>query len=429
MALKDESNKTSEELAIRLKAIFDNAIDGIITIDNKGIIEQVNPAAARLFGYQPEEIINQNIRILMPEPHQSHHDRYIHDYHSTGKAKIIGIGREVEGLKKDGTTFPFNLSISEVKLKDGTLFTGVIHDLSAQKEIETRVREMNTQLEQRVASRTEELSQTVNKLLELNTVLEHEVIERKKAEEALQKSEGELRISLDKEKELNELKSRFVSMASHEFRTPLSTINSSAALIGRYTEAEQQEKREKHINRIKSSVKNLTGILNDFLSLSKLEEGKVNYQPEWFVWEEFYEEIKEELDLLLNEGQELVCTSQLQQQEFYFDNRLMKNILYNLISNAIKYSPEGKKIFCHSLQKDLHLIITIRDEGIGIPLEEQQHLFSRFFRATNVTNIKGTGLGLTIVKRYLDLMGGEISFSSIPNKETIFTIKIPIKNP
>ena len=427
--LKNQPNKTTtEELAIRLSAIFDNAIDGIIIIDAKGIIEQLNPAAAKLFGYQAEEIIGLNIRILMPEPHHSQHGGYIHRYHSTGEAKIIGIGREVEGLRKDGTTFPFNLSISEVKLHDSILFTGVIHDLSAQKEIENRIREMNKMLEKRVASRTEELSDTVNKLLELNTALEFEVIERKKAEQALQKSEVELRASLDKEKELNELKSRFVSMASHEFRTPLSTINSSAALIGRYTEQEQQDKREKHVNRIKSAVKNLTGILNDFLSLSKLEEGKVNYQPEQLVWKDFYEEVKEELELLLKKNQELIFTSQIQQHEVFLDSRLMKNILFNLISNAIKYSSEGKRVFCSSIQEGPLLTITVKDEGMGIPEEDQQYLFTRFFRATNVSNIKGTGLGLTIVKRYLNLMDGEISFSSIPNEGTTFTIKLPIES-
>jgi signal transduction histidine kinase len=230
--------------------------------------------------------------------------------------------------------------------------------------------------------------------------------------------------ALEKEKQLSELKSRFVSMASHEFRTPLSSILSSANLIGRYEESEQQDKRMKHVTRIISSVKNLTFILNDFLSLEKLESGKVNFHPVQIDFEEYVESLMDEIRLLAKGKQEIIFNYS-GKKEVFIDHNLVKNVLINLLSNAVKYSPKGKEVELISKNENGFLEIFVKDYGIGIPKADQAEMFSRFFRATNVENIQGTGLGLTIVKRYLDLMGGEIDFESEQYKGSTFRVKIP----
>ncbi|MDH3243526.1 MAG: PAS domain S-box protein [Saprospiraceae bacterium] len=414
-----------DEAGKRLQAIIDTVIDGIITIDTLGVIESINPAGALLFGYEMEDLIGQKINMLMPQPHRSQHDQYLTNYLTTREPKIIGIGREVEGLRKDGSTFPLRLAVSEVQLDNRTLFTGIIHDLSAMKAAERSLKELNDKLETLVDDRTRELEEVINKLLKVNEQLEYEISERKQMQEILQQREEQLQISLAKEMELGELKSRFVSMASHEFRTPLSTILSSAALLQRYTLEEHQDRRDKHISRIKSSVANLTGILNDFLSLSKLEEGKIEVNYQRITLSELCGEVVDEVQGLLKEGQHIYLEDRTSGKEVELDRRIMKNILFNLLSNAIKYSGEDKPIHCIAEFEESNLCVTIRDRGIGIPLAEQKHLFSRFFRATNSLNIQGTGLGLDIVNRYLKLLNGTITFESEEGEGSSFTITIP----
>jgi PAS domain S-box-containing protein len=421
-----QSKHSHSDASLRLQTIIETAIDGIITIDEKGIIETVNPAAANLFGYLPEELIGKNIRILMPSPYRQQHDDYIERYKATGEARIIGIGREVPGMRKDGSIFPMRLAVSEVFLENKRVFTGICHDLSDVKKAEEKIRKLNEELEEKVIERTEELASVVNKLLNTNKKLQYEVQERKSAETALRESAKEIQKALEKEKELSELKSRFVSMASHEFRTPLSTILSSISLLSRYTESSQQEKRDKHIQRIKSAVRNLTGILNDFLSLSKLEEGKIENQPFEFELQELCPEVIDEIQGLLKDGQEIIHEGIHTPMAVHWDKRLVKNILFNLLSNAIKYSDEGKKIFLKERLEGDYLLIDITDQGIGIPEADQVYLFTRFFRAANAMNIQGTGLGLNIVKRYIDLVGGSITFDSQLNVGTTFTVCLPL---
>jgi PAS domain S-box-containing protein len=238
-------------------------------------------------------------------------------------------------------------------------------------------------------------------------------------------AEREVHQALKKERELNELKTRFVSMASHEFRTPLSTIYSSAGLIRKYTIEEHQVKREKHVSRIRKAVDQLTEMLNDVLSLSKIDEGRIEAKPENIDLLEFLEEVKEETEQLLKSGQELHHHHQGGLEPLCLDPSLLRNILNNLLSNAIKYSPENSVIALETSIEETELKLTIRDKGMGIPIEDQPQLFERFFRAQNVTNIQGTGLGLHIVRNYLEIFKGEISFESEPGEGTTFMISIP----
>jgi len=241
----------------------------------------------------------------------------------------------------------------------------------------------------------------------------------------LKEAELKLHEALNKEKELGMLKSRFVSMASHEFRTPLSSILSSAELLGMYISAKKFDKTDRNINRIKNSVRNLTGILNDFLSLEKLEAGKVEVQISEFNLVEYLEELAEEIKPLLRPNQQLLVETH-QQTAIQTDPYLLKNILINLISNAIKYSPKGEDVTLEILKEKEHLVFKIIDSGIGIPAADRQYMFTRFFRASNVENIKGTGLGLTIVKRYLNLMNGNIGFESEYGKGSTFYFNLPL---
>jgi signal transduction histidine kinase len=211
-------------------------------------------------------------------------------------------------------------------------------------------------------------------------------------------------------------------MASHEFRTPLATILSSLSLVTKYGELNEKEKQNKHIARIKTSVSDLTDILNDFLSVSKLEEGKMECKPEHFNLLEFITEIVSNLQPLTKNNQK-INYNHSGKREVFLDKNFLKNILFNLVSNAQKFSPEGKSINILSWFSGSELTLEVEDQGIGISIEDQKHLFQRFFRGHNVSHIQGTGLGLNIVAKYVELMNGSIEFESIEGKGTTFTIK------
>lgn len=392
--------------AALLNAIIENAIDGIITIDERGRVESINPSACKLFQYEPEEVVGHNISMLMPPPDREQHDGYINRYQRTGQAHIIGIGREVQGLRKDGTVFPFRLAVSEVQYSGRKIYTGFIHDLSREKKAEERLREYAANLEQQVQERTQSLKNTVDEL---------------------QIAKEEVSQSLEKEKELGQLKSRFVSMASHEFRTPLSAIQLSAVLIEKYASQLNNPNISKHINKIKGSIGNLTSILNDFLSLERLEAGKVEPVFTPFDIVKFAEEITEEMQMIAKEAQNIVYQHTGTTSMVSLDQGLLRNCIINLISNAIKYSGEHTFIEFNTELTDNQLIIIIKDNGIGIPESDQKHLFEAFFRAHNTGNIPGTGLGLNIVARYAALMNGQIAFESKINQGTSFTLAFPVQ--
>jgi len=389
------------ESAKLLKSIIETAIDGIITIDSRGKVESLNPAALSLFGYEIEEVIGRNISMLMPEPDKSNHDAYLHRYQTTGEKRIIGKGREVRGLRKDGSTFPFRLAVSEVVYDDRIIYTGFIHDLSKEKEAEQRLKEYAAELEGLVEERTKSL---------------------KKMLHALSEAKEEVSLSLEKEKELNQMKSRFVSMASHEFRTPLSSVQLSSVLIEKYAEPYNNKQIKKHVGKIKNAVGNLNTILNDFLSLERLEAGNVQPAFTSFNLVKLAEEITEEMQMIAKEEQNIIYQHTGVESMVNSDQNLLRNCMINLISNAIKYSGEHTFIEFSTEINDTNWIVTISDNGIGIPESDQKNLFQPFFRAHNTGNIPGTGLGLNIVLRYAGLMKGQLDFESEVNKGARFTL-------
>jgi PAS domain S-box-containing protein len=249
-------------------------------------------------------------------------------------------------------------------------------------------------------------------------VVMHNITESKRLEESLYRT-------IDQEKKLNDLKSRFVTMASHEFRTPLSTILSSVFLMESYTGALYEEKKHIHIQRIKRTVNTLTETLNDFLRLGKLEEGNVEMILSETDIEEAAKEAVSNLQSVARPGQIIQYNHSGSHLKLFIDKVIVRSIFTNLVSNSIKYSHEGDQIFLSTHLSTQELVITVKDQGIGIAPEEAKHIFQRFFRALNASNIEGTGLGLHIVKKYIELMDGSIDFAS-GSDGTIFTIKIPL---
>ncbi len=406
-----------------LEKLFESSGEGIMLFNKAGEIVLANPRAKVMFGYTGQELLGQKVEKLVPQHIKSKHEAYRKEYTKNPQPRSMGVGRDLLGLKKDGSTFPLEISLSYLIYNDEKIVVAFITDISVRKETERKLEEYTSELEKKVKARTSELEH-------LNLGLQSQIQERKLAEEALKESLEELKKtkqevlkSLEKEKELGVLKSRFVSMASHEFRTPLTTVLSSANLIAKYTEADQQEAREKHIDRIRKSVENLTNILNDFLSLEKLESGAQKAALEETDVTNLIEEVIEEMAHGLKKDQKIL----FQAKRFVIntDSHILKNILFNLLSNASKYSEEGDSIEIEIDKKD-QLSISIIDHGIGIPENEQKDLFGRFFRAGNVTNIQGTGLGLNIVKKYIQLLGGDITFSSEETEGSTFTLHLPI---
>jgi signal transduction histidine kinase len=484
----------------------------------------------------------------MPEPDHSKHDGYLKKHNETGEKKIIGIGREVIGKRKDGTTFPFFLSICDVETENGEkLFAGVIHDISVLKKAQNDLEDYskileknNSDLENHVGVRTAQLSIAIKEFESSNLLLGKQINETKKANIELLKSQQMLTIiaqnypngiisvfnknlvcefieglelkklrlkkedfigktiaetfdkevskihthyfnktvngentmyelminnnnylfyttpikddydlidrivvvclnislvkeaeektrhALDKANELSELKSRFISMASHEFRTPLSTILSSLNLMVKYKELNEHVKFASHGVKIKTSIVNLTEILEYFLSVEKLDSGHFKIEPTTFDLVDFINTNIDEVVNDLKDKQRIVLQLSLKKIMINHDKKIIRTIWQNLITNAIKYSPENGEIIIHLHANGDNFILSVTDNGIGIPENEQKHLFERFYRANNAANIQGTGIGLNIIKKYIELLGGNITFTSKLNEGTTFTINLPL---
>lgn len=402
------------------RQIFQSSVEAIIMVDQEGKILLANPVTEQMFGYEKDTLIGLAVEDLLPDKLRAGHVDYRKDFTAHPEPRPMGMGKNLVAKRRDGSQFPVLISLSYTKIDGEVLVMAFISDITERKRSDEALKRSEEQLliyaselEKKVQSRTEDLNSTIS-------ALEKEVLVRKKAEE-------EARKALGRERELNELKSKFVSIASHEFRTPLSTVMSSAALIHQYIERNEVDKVNKHVQRIKSSVNHLTSILNDFLSLGKLEEGKIDVKKESIHLHEFLGEIREEITPMLKVGQELKLGSNCGVEQVISDTRILRNILFNLISNASKYSDVNKSIYIKCIAKANGVAFAIIDEGIGIPQEDKKHMFQRFFRASNAGNVQGTGLGLNIVKRYVDLLGGSISFTSEYGKGSNFTVWIPVQ--
>jgi PAS domain S-box-containing protein len=394
-----------------MEALFEFATEGILITSEQGEILRANPSANKMFGYLEGELIGKKIEILLPARVAHQHVVKREEFIRHPEPRAMGAGRELFGKRKNNVEFPVEISLSPYTSATGKKnIISFIVDITVRKQQEKillinhqEIQVLNANLEKRVEERT--------------LILEEALRE-------LGSSREELRTTLEKEKELNELKSRFVTMASHEFRTPLTTMLSSLALVSKYGEQGDRPKQIRHISRIKLSISHLTDILNDVLSLSKLEEGKTHISFERLTLNDFVVDLVTEMQALAKQGQKIIYTHS-GNLELQADKKILKHLLFNLISNAVKFSPEGSTITVATEINDALFTLTVSDKGIGISEEDKKHLFERFFRGYNATNIQGTGLGLNIVAKYTELMGGTIECFSRLEEGTSFVIRIP----
>jgi len=388
------NTKLQSQLQISRSETIDykHALDesSIVAItDQKGIITHVNQNFCDISKYSEEELIGQDHRIINSAYHPK---EFIRDLWVTIANGKIWKG-ELKNRAKDGTIYWVATTIVPFLNEKGKpyQYLAIRDDITQRKIAEEEIVRINKDLEKKIRERTLELTE-----------------------------------ALEREKELSEIKSRFVTLASHEFRTPLSAILSSASLITHYKERDQDDKRQKHIDRIKASISNLTDILDRFLSLEKLEHGKVETSITKFNLFEFIEDTMSEMDGMLRKKNQQINFSFEGEREIFQDKKILRNILLNLLSNASKYSMDEKKIHLTAKVSNSFISVTIRDEGIGIPKEAQKNMFSKFYRAGNVTHIQGTGLGLNIVKKYVELLDGSISFKSQEGAGTTFVVQFPV---
>lgn len=387
-----ETKKAKDELLRVMtfqKAVLNFSGAMVIATNSDGIITLFNPAAEKLLGYKAEEVIGKY------DPSLFHVAKEVKERSVNFSKELkrnIAPGFETlvvksrEGLpnkdewlyvNKNGKQFPVSLTVTALQNQQNAItgFLGVAVDIS----------------------------------------------ETKKKEEELEKA-------LEIEKELNILKSRFVSIASHEFRTPLSAILSSIYLLQKYTGAEDHLKREKHIGRIVSSVNILTDILNDFLSVGKIEEGKITPTPSSFNITNQIKNWIDEIKEIQKSGQQIIYEHK-GENEVFLDSALLRHIVINLLSNAVKFSPENCVILIKTNVTDEMIEITVTDHGIGITKQDQPHLFERFFRGSNAIGIQGTGLGLHIIQKYVEMMNGKVNCISEPGKKTEFIVEMKRNDP
>lgn len=361
------------DLLNRSKAILETMVDGVITINNQGLIDTVNPAAERIFGYQSQELIGRNVSMLMPSPYREEHDGYIHSYLTTGTKKVIDIGREVRGQRKNGDVFPMELAVSEMLIKGERMFTGIVRDISERKDTEEKLREaMRRVHEQRI-------------------------------------------------------KDEFISTVSHELRTPLTSIKASLDILKSGALTNDPEKSEALIDIAQKNSERLLLLINDILDISKIESEKMQYRITRIPLRSFLETAisdnrvygdKYQVRYVLGE-----CPDHL---SIEVDPDRMMQVMSNLLSNAAKFSPLNTEVHVSAEETKHGVRIVVKDQGKGIPEEFQPHIFEKFTQAdsSNQRAIGGTGLGLHISKAIVEHHEGELSFNSSVKNGTEFYIDL-----
>ncbi len=346
----------------RIRAVLDNVLDGVIAINPSGTIETFNPAAAAIFGYAAEEVIGRNVAVLMPEPHGSQHDAYLHRYLTSGQPHIIGQGaRRVEGRRKDGSTFPLELGVSELRLGDQRLYVGVVRDISERLAVER-------------------------------------------------------------------MKTEFVSVVSHELRTPLTSIAGSLDLIAGGATGELPAKARRLVEIAASNADRLVRLINDILDIEKIESGKMRFDAKPVrVTSLVADALAENRAYGERYGVELVADQRSADALVLGDADRLMQVLGNLMSNAVKYSPRGGRVWITAVCEAGRVRIAVADKGAGIPEEFRARIFGKFAQAdsSDARRREGTGLGLSIVKLIVERHGGSVDFQSEPGQGTAFYVELP----
>ncbi len=391
----------------------------------------VNQGFEHLTGYSMAEVVGKNCRFLQG----AHTDQTETTFIAEAIRNARPVSVVLKNYRKDGQEFYNHLSLSPIFDESGTLtyYVGVQTDVTEIRQTETALRETNKTLERTVQQRTAELQEFVSELRgelqiqkrleaqlrEMNTMLEARVDERT----------AELRIALEKQKELGELRARFIMTVSHEFRTPLSGIALAAGIMKRFSNTFSPEDRHEQIDNIRISVQNLTELLDQVIFISQSEANKLDLTPQPIALSAFCKEIIRQIRLIDNDSHRFDFVCSPEDLTIEADEKLMRSVLTNLITNAAKYSPQGSPIQIEFLCDGEYACLQVRDQGIGIPEEDMSNLFEPFHRAGNVQTIQGTGLGLSIVKNAIVQHGGSIDVASTAGVGTVFTIRLPIKQP
>lgn len=385
--------------------------EGILVVNEKKEIVAANTPVENMFGYEKEELVGEHLNKLIPTEYHTSHNKHFRHYFEKSSQRKMAEGRKLFGIKKNGEEFRVEIGLNPFTIYGKLYIMALIMDITNRIDAENKINELNEELEKKIKIRTTELRQSVIQLTK----------EVKRREEAEKKTKE----ALQKEIELNELKTNFLSLVSHEFKTPLSSMLTSAVLAGKYTENDQQDKRDKHLEIIKNKIRSLDLILNDFLSVEKMDSGKYEYNFTKFNLSKVFNEVIYDANMLLKTGQRIHYPEHIERYELYQDEKVLIIILSNLLSNAIKFSPENSCIEIDISQiSNEGYQINITDKGIGIPMEDQKNIFDRYFRAKNALMVQGTGIGLNMVKDHLKNLGGIIFFKSSPGKGTTFSIEI-----
>ena len=393
--------------------------EGIVVVDETQTIVATNSSTEILFGFGKGELNGKSLNVLIPSKYHPNHGNHFKSFYKKSEKRNMGHGRNLFGLHKTGKQFPVEVGLNPFTIDTKKYVMALIIDISERLAAEKVIKDLNANLEEKINKRTEELNLSVDQLKQLNTDLEEEIKKRIEAE-------NKIKSALQKEKELNELKTKFLSLVSHEFKTPLSGILTSSVLVGKYKETTQQAKRDKHLKTIEDKVNYLNSILNDFLSVERIDSGKVKHKFTSFMLSKVVNEAIYNANMLLKPGQRINYPKDIDDYTIYQDEKVLELIMSNLINNAIKYSPPNSRINLEFNIDQKTLNFKISDKGIGIPEKDQKNIFERYFRAENALLDQGTGIGLNIVKGHVESLGGNINFTSKENKGSTFTVELPI---
>jgi PAS domain S-box-containing protein len=396
--------------------------EAVVIVNEKQTIVESNKSAESIFRYGHRELIKKPLKVLIPENYHNAHDNHFAGFLEREEIRKMNQENNIYAVRKDGSTFPVEIGLNPFTIYGNNFVMALIVDITVRKEQQKKILELNDKLEEKVKERTKELERANNKLKSLIVSLDKENKKRIKAE--LDASNA-----LKKERELNDLKSKFLSMVTHEFKTPLSGILTSALLMEKYKLEKHQEQRDRHLKTIKDEVHFLDNLLTDFSSVERLEKGKIKYVMFNFKLSKVVNEVIYNANMLLKEGQKINYPENIDEISLCQDEKVVELILSNLVYNAIKYSPENSTIHIGITQNKKNTIFIVKDNGIGIPQKEQKYVFNPYFRAENVLTTQGTGIGLSIVKSHLENLGGTIRFKSKENIGTTFTITIPNEAP